>query len=174
MALGLTGGESVPYRERQKLVVAAVTSKLAALLGVEANAGADWQRLARRKQRELDRKSPEAGEIKNLSEVLFRAGRVGDYAFQNPEISQEEVAEHLKRIRNDHCAGTLRDTFNAFVPQPVGPRRAILRVPEPLAMPDWPGTAEEAMQEVRTRMQAALDGINAGLSPRMYKNPFWG
>ena len=174
MALGLTGGESAPYRERQKLVVAAVTSKLAALLGVEANAGADWQRLARRKQRELDRKSPEAGEIKNLSEMLFRAGRVGDYAFQNPEISQEEVAEHLKRIRNDHCAGTLRDTFNAFVPQPVGPRRAILRVPEPLAMHDWRGTAEEAMQEVRTRMQAALDGINAGLSPRMDKNPFWG
>jgi hypothetical protein len=174
MALGLTGGESAPYRERQKLVASAVTSKLAAILGVEADAETDWQRLARRKLRELDKKSAEAVELKRLSEALFRTSRVGGSAFQKPDISQEEVAEHIKRIRNDYCAGTFRDTFNAFVPQPVGPRRAILRVVEPLAMQDWRGTAEEAMQEARTRMQAALDVINAGLSPRLDKNPFWG
>jgi hypothetical protein len=174
LALGLTGGESAPYRERQKLVAAAVTSKLAALLGVEAKAGADWQRLARRRLRELDRKSAEAGEIKLLSEMLFRTGRVGEFAFKSPEISQEEVAEHLKRIRNDYCSGTFRDSFNKFVPQPAGPRRAILRAPEPVALHEWRGTAEEAMTEIRQRMQAALDGINAGLSPRTEKNPFWG
>jgi hypothetical protein len=173
MALGLTGGESAPYRERQKLLVAAVTSKLPAMLGIEADSETDWQRLARRRLRELDRKSAEAAELKRLSEALFRASRVGESAFQNPEMSQEEIAEHIKRIRNDYCAGTFRDTFNAFVPQPDGPRRAILRVVEPLAMQDWRGTAEEAMAEARRRMQAALDGINAGLSPRMDKNPFW-
>jgi hypothetical protein len=173
MALGLTGGESAPYRERQKLVVAAVTAKLAAILGTEADAAAGWQRLARRQLRELDRKSEVASELKRLSEMLFRATRVGQFAFQNPEISQEETAEHIKRIRNDYCSGTFRDTFNAFVPQPVGPRRAVLRIVEPIALHAWQGTAEEAMAELRRRMQATLDGINAGLSPRLQKNPFW-
>jgi hypothetical protein len=174
MALGLTGGESAPYRERQKLVVSAVSSKLAEKLGVEAIADADWQRLARRRLRELDRKSAEAGKIRLLSEMLFRVARVGQFAFQSPEISQEETAEHLKRIRNDYCSGTFRDSFNKFVPQPVGPRRAILRLPEPIALHEWRGTAEEAMEEIRQRMQAKLDGINSGLSHRMEKNPFWG
>jgi hypothetical protein len=173
MALGLTGGESAPYRERQKLVVAAVTAKLAAILGMNADAAADWQRLARRRLRELDRKSEAAGELKRLADMLFRATRVGQFAFQNPEISQEETAEHIKRIRNDYCSGTFRDTFNAFVPRPVGPRRAILSLPEPIALHNWRGTAEEAMAELRRRMQATLDGINAGLSPRLEKNPFW-
>jgi hypothetical protein len=173
MALGLTGGESAPFRERQKLVVAEVTAKMAAILGLDAGAGADWQRLARRRLRELDRKSEAAGELKRLSEMLFRASRVGQFAFQNPEMSQEEVAEHIKRIRNDCCSGTFRDTFNAFVPQPVGPRRAVLRIAEPIAVHEWRGTAEEAMAELRRRMQTKLDAINAGLSPRTEKNPFW-
>jgi hypothetical protein len=173
MALGLTGGESAPYHERQKLVVADVTAKLAAILGMDDDGGADWQRLARRRLRELDRKSDAAGELKRLSEMLFRASRVGQFAFQNPEVSQEEIAEHIKRIRNDYCSGTFRDTFNAFVPQPVGPRRAIIRAPEPIALHAWRGTAQEAMAELRHGMQAKLDGINAGLSPRHEKNPFW-
>ena len=36
--------------------------------------------------------------------------------------TQEGLAEHIKRIRNDYCKGTLRDTLNRFVPQPAGPR----------------------------------------------------
>ena len=174
MALGLTGGESAPLRERLKLAAAAVKSKIAGLLGVEPDADADWQRLARRRLRELDKGSVEAEQLNLLAETLFRASRLGEFAFQSAGISQEEVAEHLKRIRNDYCKGTFRDTFNAFVPQPAGPRRAILRAAEPLAMHEWRGTAEEAMHEARRRMQAALDGINAGLTPRMEKNPFLG
>jgi hypothetical protein len=174
MALGLTGGESAPFRERQKLVTAAVRSRLAAILGIDADPAADWQRLARRRLRELDRKSAGAGELKRLSEMLFRASRVGEFAFQNPDISQEETAEQIKRIRNDYCAGTFRDSFNKFVPQPAGPRRATLRVAEPVALHEWQGTAEEAMAAVRQRMQAKLDEIHADLSPLLEKNPFFG
>jgi hypothetical protein len=174
MALGLTGGESAPFRERLSLTAATVKSKIAELLGVEPDADADWQKLARRRLRDMEKGSADARQLKHLSETLFRTSRVGEFAFQNAEISQEEVAEHIKRIRNDYCSGTFRDTFNAFVPQPAGPRRAILRAAEPLAMHEWRGTAEEAMHEARRRMQAALDGINASLSPRMEKNPFWG
>jgi hypothetical protein len=173
MALGLTGGESAPYRERQKLVIVAVKSKLAAILGVEPDANLDWQRMVRRRLREVDRKSEEAGELKRLSELLFRASRIGEFAYQKPDLSQEETAEHLKRIRNDYCSGTFRDGFNKFVPQPVGARLATLRVAEPVALHVWAGTAEDAMAAVRQRMQAMLDEINAGLPRRLEKNPFW-
>jgi hypothetical protein len=172
MALGLTAGESAPYRERQKLVAGALERKLAELLGIDGAGQADFQQLSRRKLRQLDRKDPQAIEIKQLSETLFRVARVGGFAFENPEISQEETAEHLKRIRSDYCAGTFRDSFNKFVPQPAGPRRAILRVCEPIALHDWAGTSEAAMAEARTRMQAALDEINAGLPLRLEKNSF--
>lgn len=174
MALSLTAGESAPYRERQKLVLAAIRTKLAGLLDVEQSDETDLPRLARRKLRELAKDAPEAKEIKRLSEMLFRVGRVSDFAFEKLEISQEEVAEHLKRIRNDYCSGTIRDGFNKFVPQPVGARKAILRAVEPLAMHDWTGSCDEAAAEMRVRMQAALNAINAGLMLRLEKNPFFG
>ena len=78
-------------------------------------------------------------------------------------MTQEELAEHIKRIRNDYCKGTMRDTLNRFVPRPVGPRTAIIRVPEPLAMHEFRGSVEEALVLTRQRMQDALDRINEGL-----------
>jgi hypothetical protein len=174
MTLGLTAGESAPFRERQKLVVAAIRAKLAALLEIEPDDNADLQKLARRKLRELAKGSEETKEIKRLSEMLFRVARLSSFAFERPEISQEEIAEHLKRIRNDYCSGTLRDSVNKFVPQPVGPRRVILRVLDPLPMHDWEGTAEEAATRMRASMQGKLDDINAGLAFRTERNPFFG
>jgi hypothetical protein len=91
-------------------------------------------------------------------------------------VTQEGLAEHVKRIRNDYCKGTMRDTLNRFLPQPAGPRRAHIRVPEPLAMHDFQGTPTDAMAEIRRRMQAALDEINDGLRQKdglkTYRNPF--
>ncbi len=171
MELGLTAGESAPYRERQRLVLDAIRQKLAGLLNEAADA--DFARLVRRKLRTLDKGSPEAKDLKRLADMLFRAGRVGDFAFARPQISQEEIAEHIKRIRNDYCSGTFKDTFNKFVPQPVGPRKAILRLVQPVAMHAWRGSADEAAQEMRRRMQAKIDEINAGLTPIVEKNPFF-
>lgn len=174
MTMGLTAGESAPFRDRQALVIAAVRAKFSAILGVEDEEASDLPRLARRKLRELPKGGEEAAELKRLSEILFRVARVSGFAFERPEISQEETAEHLKRIRNDYCAGTLRDSINKFVPRPVGPRRVILRVLDPVAMHDWSGTADEAASHMRASMQAKLDEINAGLELRMEKNPFFG
>ena len=82
----------------------------------------------------------------------------------------------MKRIRNDYCEGSLRDTLNRFVPQPAGPRRAHIRVPEPLGLHDFAGSEDEALELLRARMQAALDAINAALAAdgacRTYPNPF--
>ena len=59
------------------------------------------------------------------------------------------------------------------MPQPVGPRKAILRLVEPVAMHEWRGSADEAANEMRRRMQAKIDEINAGLTPIVEKNPFF-
>lgn len=172
LSLGLTGGESAPFAHRRRLAISAVTLKLAAMLETKEPDPTELQRLARRKSRALAGESAEADELKRLAAMLTRLGRVGSFAFESPDISQEEIAEHLKRIRNDYCGGTLRDSFNRFVPQPAGPRRAIVRVVEPIALHTWRGTAEEAMERARTGMQNELNRINSALSPRMSPNPF--
>ena len=73
--------------------------------------------------------------------------------------------------------GTPRDTLNRYVPRPAGPRTAIIRVPEPIAMHEFEGSVEEALALLRERMQDTLDGINGMLSTggrlRAYPNPFY-
>ena len=145
----------------------------------EAGSGESEQllRLARR----WFRTSPDAASevrktVKTDVDRFMRVLRVGPFAYRNEQITQEEIAEHLKRIRNDYCKGSLRDTINRFVPQPVGPRRAHIRVPEPLTADDLAVGPEQAVGELRQRMQRAIDGINAMLrasgSLRHYPNPF--
>ena len=51
---------------------------------------------------------------------------------QKPDITRKQVAEHLKRLRNDWCKGTWRDTANKFIPQPVARRHAHIRILEPV------------------------------------------
>ncbi len=119
---------------------------------------------------------PAAPAIKSAIDRLALNLRLGDFAFARATVTQQELAEHIKRIRNDYCKGTMRDTLNRYVPRPAGPRTAIIRVPEPLAVHDFGGTVEEALGLLRGRMQAALDGINEVLSGdgrlRAYPNPF--
>ncbi|HHI81733.1 MAG TPA: hypothetical protein ENJ99_01130 [Rhizobiales bacterium] len=94
------------------------------------------------------------------------------------QLSQENIAESIKRIRNDYCSGTTRDTVNSFLPQPAGPRTAHIRVPEPLNVGAlMTTTSVEAMvEDLRTRMQMTLDQINADLAASgnviYYPNPF--
>ena len=123
--LGLTARHSLSFAERHGAVSAALSAQLANMLGCEPSAGRDeLLRLARRKLRDkagLDRDAARA--LKQSADTLARIGRLGPFAFVGETITQEGIAEHLKRIRNDYCEGSLRDTFNRFVPQPAGPRR---------------------------------------------------
>ncbi len=156
----------------------ALSVQLARMLGVEPSSDRDeLLRLARRKLRDkaaLDREAAKA--LKKTADALARVGRVGRFAFADETVTQEQLAEHLKRIRNDYCEGSLRDTLNRFVPQPAGPRRAHIRVPEPLGLHDFAGSEDDALELLRTRMQAALDAVNAALAAdgarRAYPNPF--
>jgi hypothetical protein len=170
--------DGAPFAERQEALLSVMHDRLCELLPEAVPSNRDEKmRSARRFVRENSSADPELRrQVKSLSETVTRVQRIGDFAFADEMVTQEGIAEHIKRIRNDCCKGTMRDTLNRFLPQPAGPRRAYIRAPEPLAMHQFEGTRADAMAEIRRRMQAALDEINDGLrasgSLRFYPNPF--
>ncbi|MDQ6437975.1 hypothetical protein RB623_28310 [Mesorhizobium sp. LHD-90] len=173
---GVTADRRGPVAVRLEGLAGILSQRLAE--AVEASPDADVLRAARRWLRDKGgTASDEArGRVKQLAETLQRLKRLGPFAWADPAMTQEQAAEHIKRIRNDYCAGTLRDTLNRFVPQPVGPRRAIIRAPEPIPVHAFDGDAGALTAELRRRLQAALDGINTNLYRegvlRTYPNPF--
>ncbi|TIU93930.1 MAG: hypothetical protein E5W04_33475 [Mesorhizobium sp.] len=138
---------------------------------------AELLRRSRRWLREGKADADEQKRVRKLAETIQRVQRVGSWAFANQTITQEEIAEHLKRIRNDYCKGNLRDSINRFIPQPAGPRCAHIRVPEPLALHAYDGSVEEALAVLRSRMQEAVSRIVTELEAAggfiSYPNPFY-
>jgi hypothetical protein len=175
--LGIEPEPAAGFARRHRVLVKAIRGRLASLLALDEqpSESSDMLRVARRRLREA-KTDPLAPQIKATIDRLALNLRLGAFAFTGQTVTQEELAEHIKRIRNDYCKGTMRDTLNRYVPRPAGPRTAIIRVPEPLPVRDFGGTVEEALALLRTRMQAALDGINEVLSGdgrlRTYPNPF--
>lgn len=177
MRLASRNGTAFPARHHALVVsLQAALTELAAIDATRITPD-ETVRRARRKMRQLKDDDPQtAKRIRTLADMLARNLRLGDFAFSGETVTQEALAEHLKRIRNDYCSGSLRDTMNRFLPQPAGPRTAYIRVPEPISVNAFDGTAEKMMAELRDRMQAALDEINASLRARGafrdYPNPF--
>ena len=116
------------------------------------------------------------------------ASRLGGFirdVYATPTLSQEQIAESLKRHRATLVTGGLRNTLHNFLPKPYGARVAHVRVPEPIlveparAMGD-PGERHvyvaELIDMARRRMQAALDSINREIGPEVerfsHPNPF--
>ena len=175
--LGIEPEAGKALAERHSGLRAKICAQLAELLSLETpqSGPVDLLRLARRRLREA-KTDPEAPRIKAAIELLALNLRLGNFAFANETITQEELAEHIKRIRNDYCEGTMRDTLNRYVPRPAGSRTAIVRVPEPIAVHAFDGSEKEALALLRLRMQEALDAINDTLRLsgrlRTYPNPF--
>lgn len=172
---GLTAARSASLLQRRTVLVDLLQGMLATAIGAAPDSD-DLLRLARRWLRENKVDAAGHVEVRQLSEDLARAGRLGDFAFDDADITQEQIAEHLKRIRNDYCKGTLRDTMNRFLPQPVAARRAVIRVAEPIELRDADVDADALAVELRARLQRALDVINADLRRqgvlRTQANPF--
>jgi hypothetical protein len=175
--LGIDPGPRQSFAARHGILIRTICKRLAGLLSLDKlpPEPSELLRLARRKLREA-RTDPAAPQIKSAIDRLALNLRLGPYAFEGETVTQEELAEHIKRIRNDHCKGTARDTLNRYVPRPAGPRTAIMCVPEPLAMHEAAGSDDEALALLRERMQEALDGINGMLGAtgrlKAYPNPF--
>ncbi|KUM24771.1 hypothetical protein AU467_06665 [Mesorhizobium loti] len=177
-AFGLAAEHGASYAVRQQRVLAELGDRLAEAIATDD--GLDLAELQRRSRRWLRENKVDADKqkrVRKLTETIQRIQRVGPWAFANQTITQEEIAEHLKRIRNDYCKGTLRDTINRFIPQPAGPRCAHIRVPEPLGLHTYEGSADEALAELRSRMQEAVTRIVTELEAAggfiSYPNPFY-
>ena len=163
-----------PYFERQERLLTHITSALKERLtdlGANAikpsNDSKEATRLAQARRgerwlRATDRKSDTAQNIRKLTNDLRRIMRFHSGIYQHNHLTQEHIAESLKRIRNDYCTKTTRDTIHKYLPQPVGPRTAHIRVPTPLDVSELRKTAPatQILKELRERMQATLDEIN--------------
>lgn len=122
----------------------------------------------------VSKTSPVRDEVRALAKTLRRAIRFDPSWYPSSELTQEQVAENVKRLRTDYCFTGLGDNLHRFVPRPAGPRIAHIRVPEPI---DVTGsaidTADALLTELRHRMQRALDEMAAQLpAGRRYPNPF--
>jgi len=178
-ACGRIPDERASYVARQKDLLAELGRRLGELLSVGSDA-LDVAELLRRSRRWLREDTGDAEtqkQVRLLADTIHRLQRVGIWASANPRITQEEIAEHLKRIRNDYCKGSLYDTINRFVPQPAGPRCAHIRVPEPLGLHAFRGSVDEACIELRRRMQETVirtvAELEAGGGFIFYPNPFY-
>jgi hypothetical protein len=102
--------------------------------------------------------------------------------YRGDTMTQEQVAENLKRLRCDLCRRSLRDTLHRFIPRPVGPRIAHVRLPEPIEVVAPREAVDDAtrdrirdalLADLRRRMQAAIDVLHAvHESVRSYPNPW--
>jgi hypothetical protein len=191
-------GSGDSFAERQRRLVAAMADRLVQLLALEAAAGqpddarpfwrAPCQELLRAADRQLRKHAGEdraaTDEARRLVKDLRRLTRFRPELYPNRVMTQEQVAENIKRLRSDYCRGSLRDTLGHYVPRPAGPRVALVRVPEPMDVTSLlagRGVLSDAeiallVADLRGRMQGALDAIEQewSASPRrpVYDNPF--
>jgi hypothetical protein len=164
------------FGARQKRVLAAMGQRLAASLKAHSaelpsdtwdlslllRAGERWLRTA-------DRQHGYRDEISRLVRDTRRLMRFRPEFYPHAELTQEHIAECIKRLRNDYCEGTLRDGVNRFVPRPAAARSAYVRVPQPINISALlkgrpalePDEIERTVKDLRARMQAALDSVNA-------------
>ena len=91
--------------------------------------------------------------------------------YDRPTLTQEQVAENLKRVRSALVTSGWRNALHNLVPVAVAPRVAHVRVPEPLdvtaALAALPAGADPAetraalLAELHARLQGGLDSLHA-------------
>jgi hypothetical protein len=91
-------------------------------------------------------------------------------------LTQEHLAECLKRVRQELLTGRASDGFFRLVPIPVAERTLTVRVAEPIdvgaflaGIPDTTDAERIAKltAEVRLRMQQTLDGLSQSLGTEL-------
>jgi hypothetical protein len=190
---GLVAGRGLPFSQRQQRLAVHLIGRLAERTGQHAPTSGDAsaaEEAARNAGRWLRSGAGSASAHREVSDTIATLRRL--YRFRTAlypaeRLTLEHVAENIKRLRNDYCAGTLRDTASRFLPRPAGPRTAFMRVPEPIdvsaALGEKPALAPRQAQtlteELRRRMQGSLDEINASLAADSsarptFANPFRG
>ena len=147
--------------------------------------GAALQRAARKwQQSNQNTDRAKARKVQLLLSSIERWQKFRVIARRSDQVTQEELAEHQKRLRAELCVSGLRNKLNKFVPIAVGPRHAFIRVLEPLLMPEHPESqirtersalVDSLTETLQTRLQTGIDDLNAELSGCFvtYPNPFF-
>ena len=118
-----------------------------------------------------------------MAEEAKRLGEFTREVYASPMLSQEQIFESLKRIRDRLMRKGWRNVLANMLPRPFGPRVVHVGVPEALAVTRDGATSGKGYEAsllalARTRMQETLDGINARIAPDVqrlaHENPFVG
>jgi hypothetical protein len=114
-------------------------------------------------------------EVRAAAKTMRRAMRLDPAWYRSAQLTQEQVAENVQRLRADYCFTGWSDHLHRFVPRPVAPRIAHIRVPQPIEVTGV-DAADALLLELRQRMQGVLDDLAEQQLPntgaRTYPNPF--
>jgi hypothetical protein len=135
------------------------------------------------------RKVSNTSDLEMDTKRVAEAARLGGFGrawYGSPSLSQEQIAESLKRMRAALVRRGLRNAVHNMLPAPLGDRVAHVRVPEPIAIDlrrassdgdDRRAYARYLVEAARVRMQEKLDAINRQVSSETAKyrhpNPFF-
>lgn len=124
----------------------------------------------------------------HLSPVLIAfiwLARFSPRYYDKEHMTQEQLAEIIKRVRQDHCEGAWVDKVNQVLPSPVGPRVAYFAIAPAISMTEFrkanslkslEKAKEDLTRTLRARMQSALDDLNKRVTEHsgyvIYPNPF--
>ena len=105
-------------------------------------------------------------------EMADEAKRLGEFTrdvYGADTLTQEQMSESLKRIRDRMLRRNWKDVLAKTIPRPLGPRILHIGVPEPIAVVDVAqlelAEYETVLLELtRRRMQDALDRINDSIA----------
>jgi hypothetical protein len=167
------------YFAAQEAAAAAIVRELEATgVKVERDLGSIMRRV------HLHRRVAGGGRERELLLELWRLGGFPRALYDTPMLSQERIAESLKRIRTVLVRRTRLDRLHGVIPVPVGWRVAHVRVPEPIPVHEAftaggaPGIARARLLEtLRARMQDGLEALAGELAERFpareVPNPLW-
>ncbi len=122
--------------------------------------------------------------LKEHLAMADEAKRLGEFSrevYGSPMLSQEQLFESLKRLRDRLLREGWKNAVAIMMPKPFGPRVVHVGVPDAIRVsPVAPSHAKDyetsLLEHARARMQEKLDEINARIAPEVaryaHANPF--
>ncbi len=158
----------------QEAFGAALIERLEARYGRSDGDLARRQHLLRRAIREAQAADPDGARRDRAAVMeIERLQAFTRTHYSGPTLTQEHIAENLKRIRLSLIGRGFRNALHNVVPVAVASRVAHVRVPDPIAVHEaWTDDADEAerrraalLDAHREAMQRALDDLNRTIAP---------
>ena len=173
-ALGLPAPDAggAGYFAAQDAAIAAIRAQLEAAHGPLDADAARAQHQLRRAVRALAQRHPAAaGRDRALAQELGRLAAFDPALYGRSTLTQEQIAECLKRTRGALLTRGFRNALHNTVPVAVAPRTARIHAPEPIRVHASAANDEAAraaqLGELRARLQAGLDRLAAQAAPEV-------